>query len=181
MRRRTFDTIVSSVGFLLSIILLVAGVLAFWGASFANDSVKEQLVAQKVFFPEAGSASLPADKYPDLQKYGGKQVTTGEEARAYSDYIQSHLNNMSGGKTYSEVSSEFLAGGMQDEQLGQLRQTLFMGETLRGLLLNAYAFGTIASIAMIAAFGLFAAAAVMLVLSILGVMHARRTPETAAI
>ena len=175
MRRRTFDMIVSSVGYLLTVVLLVAGVLAYWGASFANDSVKEQLVAQKVTFPE--ESGLP----DELKSYAGMQVTTGEEARAYSDYIQGHLNNMSGGRTYSEVSGEWIAGGMQDANLGQLRETLFMGETLRGLLLNAYAFGTIAQIAMIAAFALFGAAAVMLVLSILGTMHARRTPETAAI
>jgi hypothetical protein len=167
--------IVSSVGYLLTVILLVAGVLAFWGASFANDSVKEQLVAQKVSFPAA--AELP----DELKSYADQPVVTGSDAEAYSRYIQGHLNNMSGGKTYSEVSAEWLAGGMQDANLAQLRQTLFMGETLRGLLLNAYAFGTIASIAMIAAYALFGAAAVMLVLSILGTMHARRTPETAAI
>ena len=51
---------------------------------------------------------------------------------------------------------------------------MFKGETLRGLLLNAYAFGTMGMIAGIAAIAAFIAAAVMLVLSGLGLMHARR-------
>ena len=56
--------------------------------------------------------------------------------------------------------------------------TVFKGETLRGLLLNAYAFGTMGMIAGIAA---FAAAAVMLILSGLGLMHARRVSPAAEI
>lgn len=182
MRRRTFDTIVSGVGYLLSVILLVAGVLAFWGYSFANNNVKEQLVAQKIFFPEAGSAQLPADTYPTLQKWGGQQVDSGDKAYAYAnDYIGHHLAAMSGGKTYSEVSAEYLASGGTDQALGNIRQSLFMGETLRGLLLNAYAFWKVGQIALLASIALFVAAGVMLVLSILGTVHARRTPETAAI
>jgi hypothetical protein len=51
---------------------------------------------------------------------------------------------------------------------------VFKGETLRGLLLNAYAFGTMGTIAGIAAIAAFAAAAVMLILSGLGLVHARR-------
>ena len=53
---------------------------------------------------------------------------------------------------------------------------MFKGETLRGLLLNAYAFGTMGTIAGIAA---IIAAAVMLVLGGLGLMHSRCvSPDT---
>ena len=58
---------------------------------------------------------------------------------------------------------------------------MFKGETLRGLLLNAYAFGTMGMIAGIAAIGAFIAAAVMLVLSGLGLLHARRASPDAEI
>jgi len=53
---------------------------------------------------------------------------------------------------------------------------MFRGETLRGLLLNAYAFDTMGGIAGLAAIAAFIAAGVMLVLSGLGFWHGRRTP-----
>jgi hypothetical protein len=56
---------------------------------------------------------------------------------------------------------------------------VFRGETLRGLLLNAYAFGTMGTIAGIAAIAAYIAAMVMLLLSSLGLAHARRvSPAT---
>ncbi len=55
MRRRTFDILVSSTGIMLTIVLLVAGGLLFWGYSFANNNVHDQLAAQRIFFPAKGS------------------------------------------------------------------------------------------------------------------------------
>src|SRR5579871_112449 len=63
-------------------------------------------------------------------------------------------------------------------KLAAQADTVFKGETLRGLLLNAYAFGTMGMIAGIAAIAAFIAAAVMLVLAALGLVHSRRTPDT---
>ncbi|MHB8187983.1 MAG: hypothetical protein ACYDDU_18330 [Dermatophilaceae bacterium] len=55
---------------------------------------------------------------------------------------------------------------------------MFKGETLRGLLLNAYAFGTMGRIAGIAAISVFVGAAIMLLLSLLGFAHLRQvSPE----
>lgn len=53
---------------------------------------------------------------------------------------------------------------------------MFRGETLRGLLLNAYAFGMMAHIAGLAAIAAFVAAAIMAVLGVMGLVHARRVP-----
>jgi hypothetical protein len=39
---------------------------------------------------------------------------------------------------YSEISEEWMANGRTDEKLAELRQTAFMGETLRGSLMSAY-------------------------------------------
>jgi hypothetical protein len=47
-----------------------------------------------------------------------------------------------------------------------------MGTTLRGMLLNAYAFATLGTIAMWAAIAAFIGSAVMFVLGILGLRHA---------
>jgi predicted lipid-binding transport protein (Tim44 family) len=113
-------------------------------------------------------------------------MDTGPEAKAFADhYILAHMNEASSGKTYEEVSGEFIAlsdaqkASPDGQALGQLRQTLFMGNTLRGLLLNAYAFATIGTIAGIAAFVSFGAAIVLLVLVGLGLRHARRSASVA--
>ena len=61
-----------------------------------------------------------------------------------------------------------------DELSGQ-RDSLFKGETLRGLLLSTFAWSTIGRIAGIAAIVAFVAAGVMLVLVIAGLVHRSRT------
>ena len=60
-----------------------------------------------------------------------------------------------------------------------LRQTMFMGNTLRGLLLYGAAFATMGTIAGYAAIGAFIAAVVLLVLGVLGLRHARRMEQAA--
>jgi hypothetical protein len=57
--------------------------------------------------------------------------------------------------------------------------TVFRGTTLRGLLLNAYAFWQIGQIALYAAIAAFVGGVAFLVLSILGFVHMRRTPAEA--
>ena len=75
----------------------------------------------------------------------------------------------------SALAGGFFGGTAQATQdLGQLRQSLFMGTTLRGMLLNAYAFATLGTIAMWAAIASFIGAAVMGALGILGLRHAHK-------
>ena len=107
-----------------------------------------------------------------MRPYGGQQLTTGAQAQVYADhFIANHLKKIGGGKTHAQLSALSIAQPDNAKLVAQVA-TVFTGETLRGLLLNAYAFGTMGMIARIAA---FIAAAVMLVLSGLGLMHARRT------
>jgi hypothetical protein len=54
------------------------------------------------------------------------------------DYIGLHLKGIGKGQSYSEVSGAFLKD-RNNQQLAQQRQTLFMGDTLTGMLLNAWA------------------------------------------
>jgi hypothetical protein len=177
MPRKTFDTILTSVGLVLTIVLVVAGGLAYWGYSFANTEVKSQLVAQRIYFPEAGSegiTSLPAEDRAAIEKYAGQQLTTGEQARAYADhYINVHLQGVADGKTYSEVST-LSRQDPENQELAAQVQTLFRGETLRGLLLNAYAFWKLGQLALIGSIVAFVLAGIMLVLTILGFVHLRR-------
>jgi hypothetical protein len=153
-----------------------------WASNFVDDNVQTQLAAQKIYFPKAGSEQLNDPKVkPYLEQYAGQQLLTGDQARAYADhYIKVHLDESTGGKSYSELSNISRANP-DDEKAAGLVQLAFRGETLRGLLLNAYAFGTMGKIAMYAAWASFIGAAVMLVLGLLGIAHLRRVPQEAEV
>ena len=192
MKRRTFDKLVSFVGLGFAALLLIFGGLLNFGAGFANDSVQSQLENQNIAFPiEAG---LPSETKDQLLKWAGKQVVNGEMARDYSDlYIWEHMKAsatavMGKPATYSEVSAEYMsairggsANAERTQKLSELRDTLFMGNTLRGMLLEAYAFGTMGVIAGYAAIASFVGGLLFLLLGIAGLMHIRRTPEDATI
>jgi hypothetical protein len=183
--RSAFDKLISWTGLALAAVLLIAGGLLTWANTFINDQVVDQLSQQNITMPEGDAlASLPEEDAKALEPYAGSPLDTGAEAKAYADhYILVHMNESSDGRTYSEVSGEYVA--MSDEQkaseegqaLAGLRQTLFMGSTLRGLLLYGYAFATIGTIAGIAAIVSFAGAAVLLVLFGLGLWHAKRARQ----
>jgi hypothetical protein len=178
--RSSFDKLISWTGIVVAAVLLVAGGLLVWASSFATANVHDQLKAQQITMPKAEALTTPAQKAA-LGQYAGQDLTTGAQAKAYADeYIQVHMDEASGGKTYSQISGEFIAANKADPtaqattDLGQLRQTLFMGTTLRGMLLNAYAFATLGTIAMWAAIAAFLGAAVMLALGVLGLRHAHK-------
>ena len=181
MRRRTFDILASSAGLLLAIVLAVAGALLIWAYSFVNSQVSSELSAQKIVFPAANSAAvkeLPPADAAAMSKYAGQLMTTGAQAQTYADhFIAVHLRKIGGGKTYSQLSAESLANPSNAALKAQV-DTLFKGETLRGLLLNAYAFWQMGQIALIASIVSFVAGAIMLILAGLGFWHRRRTsPE----
>jgi len=184
MRRKTFDALAVIGGLVLSVVLLVAGGLLLWGHNFVTDQVHSQLAAQKIYFPPAGSApikELPAADAAAMTAYAGQQMTNGAQARTYADhFIAVHLREIGGGKTYSQLSAASLAHPKDAALAGQV-QTMFRGETLRGLLLNAYAFWEIGQIMLIGAIVAFAAAAVMLIMAVLGIAHLRRVPAEAEI
>ena len=116
---------------------------------------------------------------PALEPYAGQQVTTGKEAQVYAnDFIGQHLYAMPYHGVYSQISGAYLGrkpGSAQATTLAALRQTAFMGTTLRGMLLEAYAFGTIGTVMFWGAIAAFVAAAILLILIGLGIWHANRT------
>ena len=181
MRRRTFDMLMAIAGLVLAATLILSGVLLTWGHDFISNEVHTQLAAQKIFFPPAGSPATKAPEFAAMRQYAGQQMTTGAQAEVYADhFIANHLKVIGGGKTYSQLSAEAIAQPKNAALAAQVA-TVFKGETLRGLLLNAYAFGTMGTIAGIAAIGAFIAAVVLLLLSGLGLMHARRVSPEAEI
>ncbi len=192
MKRRTFDKLVSYVGLGLAALLLIFAGLLNFGAGFANDSVQTQLANQNIAFPV--EAALPSETKDQLAKWAGKQVTTGEMARDYSDlFILEHMNAAATavlGKpaTYSEVSAAYMTAQRdgvttpdQLQKIADLKETLFQGNTLRGMLLEAFAFGTMGVIAGYAAIASLVGGVLFLLLAIAGLMHIRRTPEDATI
>jgi hypothetical protein len=181
MQRKALDRIVSSIGLSLAVILVVAGCLLTWAHNFVTNEVHTQLSTQQIYFPEKGSAAISAPEFKAMNKYAGQKLTTGAQAEVYADhFIANHLKAIGGGKTYAQLSAEAQANPT-DTKLAGTVETVFKGETLRGLLLNAYAFGTMGMIAGIAAIAAFVAAALMLVLGALGFVHSRRTPPAAEV
>ena len=181
--RKTMDKLVSWTGLIVAVVLLVAGGLLTWASNFVADNVKQQFAAQNITMPVAAAFPEGQEKY--LAPYAGQPLENGQQAKAYADhYILAHMNAQSGGKTYSEISGEFMtmakdpaADKAEVAKLGELRQTLFMGNTLRGLLLYGYAFDTMGRIAGFAAIGAFVGAGLLFVLSIMGLRHAARVRE----
>lgn len=192
--RSTIDKLLASLGLALAILLLIGGGLLTWASSFVGNQVSEQLAQQNITMPtdQTGLAELePADQAA-LRPYAGLPMTTGDQAKAYADnFIGAHLRSMTQGKTFSEISNAAEeacpkrgtndAPSAECTQLRQTSNTLFQGNTLRGLLLNAYAFGTMGKIAGIAAVAAFLGSALMLILGLLGFRHAKQVaPATAA-
>ncbi len=172
-KRKALDKLLTSIGALIVIFLVVVGSLAWWAYSFTSNNVKSELASQKIYFPPKGSQALSSPEIgPYLDKYAGQQLLTGPEAKAYANhFIAVHLSEVANGQTYSQVSQEALANP-SNQVLKAEAQTLFQGETLRGLLLgDAYAFWTVGHIAQVAAIACFIAAGVMLVLVLLGLWH----------
>ncbi len=182
MKRKTLDLLLTLLGALLTLTLVVAGGLLLWGANFTNSTVHSQLSAQKIYFPAANSPELQNPQIkPYLLPYAGKQLLTGREAEVWADhFIAVHLQEISGGQTYAQLSAKSLADP-SNKALASEVQTVFQGETLRGTLLTAYAFWMLGVIAQWSALAMFILAIVMLVLTILGWRHYRRVDETAEI
>jgi hypothetical protein len=173
MRRKTLDLLLNWVGVVLTVSFLVGGIGMLIGYTFTSNQVRSQLVEQKVFFPKSGERD-----YQDLVQYAGKQVLTGSEAQIFADKIIAvDTLAISGGKTYAELSAASLANP-SDKALANQVELVFRGDTLRGLLLNAYAFGFIGIIALYGGIGMFFAALLMLILTLFGVRHYRQTDPT---
>jgi len=161
MRRRTLDILFSAGGVLLAGLLLAIGVVLTSNASFANNYVTTQLTQQQITFPTVDKMSAEEKQQACLVQYAGQQMTTGAQAECYANhYIALHLASMAGGKTYAQLGTDqfalqakvaaaqksndpnLAAVQKQYSDLVASRDTVFKGETLRGLLLTSHALVT---------------------------------------
>ncbi len=149
---------------LIGILGFVSG-FAFWASSFATSTVHDQLAAQQIYFPPAGSpalTSLPKSDAAAMTQYAGQELLTGQQAQVYANsFINVHLDEIAGGQTYSQLSSAAQADPTNTKLAGQVA-TIFKGTTLRSMLLNAYGWGQIGTFAGYAAIGLLIAAVVVI-------------------
>ena len=197
LKRRTIDSVLIGFGAVFTVALLVAGGLLMWGSNFASDYVDDELSSQNIAFPPA--AVLEEQGRSDLLQFADQSVNTGPEAEAYASFIDGHLQAIADGATFADLGvTERAAGaaveaatadGSSAAEIAELqatadgitgqRDSLFRGETLRGLLLTAFAWSTVGRIAGIAAIAAFAAGALMLVLVVLGVRHHHKVVQQA--
>lgn len=191
LHRRTVDKLLIAFGVIAAMVLAAVGGLLMWGSNFAADYVQDELESQNIFFPD--EAGLVEEGRDDLVQYADEQVTTGQEAEAYASFIDGHLQGIADGQTYSQIDDRGAAqavveaeeAGASAEEIAELqatadelrsqRDSLFRGETLRGLLLSTYAWSTVGRIAAIAAWVAFVGAAVMVALVVAGVFHVKRS------
>lgn len=171
------------------VVLAAAAGFAIAQGAFVTGTIHDELVSQQIYFPgadqiKAGGALDPAVFPAEIRNYAGQQVDNGDKARVYAnDFINKHLQGIAKGQTYSQVSTALSAAtaklatmskddpGYAAQQqlvatLSAQKQTLFMGETLRSNLLNAYGWYTIGTYTIYG--GYFLVLASLVVLSALG-------------
>jgi hypothetical protein len=193
MKRKSFDRIVTAVGFGLAVFLLIAAGLLNWGANFASGAVSSQLKAQEITIPAVtGNPEEAADVTKFFTENGDKVLSDAKQAQMYADnFLGFHLSKMptyAAATAASRAANAAMATDPTDEALKSeaaaklaMVDTVFKGTVLRGTLLTAYAFGTLGTIAGISALVSLAGSLVMLLLSALGLLHIRRVPEDATI
>jgi hypothetical protein len=195
MKRRTLDVLFSAGGLGLALLLFVLGAVMTSNANFAKGYVKDQLSAQKISFKPAAALTDEEKQSACLVKYAGQQLTTGKQAECYAnDFIGLHVKSTADGLTYAELggpqsdlrdelaaaeksNDTAAAANLQtqlDEVTGQ-RDSLFRGETLRGLLLTSFGFSVFGVKGEQVASVAYLAAALLALLSIAGFVHAFKT------
>ncbi len=170
-------------GFAVAAILLVAGGLLLWGSTYVHNSVQGQLAAQQIYFPPQAAFAHPKvgteitpSMVPSVSQYAGQQLLTGQQAESYADnFIAVHIANMTGGQTYAQLSSKALANP-KDTKLAAEVSTVFKGEALRGMLLNAFGWWKVSQITYIASLIAFGLGGLTALASLFG-LTLRRHPE----
>jgi hypothetical protein len=198
MKRKSLDILFSIGGLGIAALLLVAGFVLAANASFANTYVADQLGQQKISFKSLDTLTAEEKGQACLVTYAGQALTTGKQAECYANsFIGLHLEGIAGGKTYAEL------GDVQTQQRAQVaqaqkdnatnladlqkqladttasRETVFKGETLRGLLLTSFGFSEFGTKAGQASTVAYIGAGLVFLLALAGFAHALRTPATA--
>jgi len=189
MDRSLLDRLISWIAAVMALALVALGAAAIYGGSFALDNVRDRLEPQNITIGAASEMS--AEEKAIVGDYAGEKVDTGTEAEAYSRYIGLHVSEIGGGMTYSELGGPLFALEAQIEEataagedtaameaelagLQGQRDTVFKGETLKAILLNAYGWWMVGQITFFAGIGMVIAGLLLAALAALGFLHARK-------
>jgi len=166
--KKTFYAELSKV---FGLVLLLVGIGALIGGFFAQNYVTSQLKQESITMPDQkGVDALSDQKAKDaLKPFVGKQMTTGTQAQVYAnDFIWEHMQTAC--KTVKAADGTALpavpadkctyagigdvAGAATDANAkaayNAVRASNFQGDALRSMLLTAYAFWLIGTIAKVA-------------------------------
>jgi hypothetical protein len=198
MKRRTLDILFGTGGLVLALLLLIVGIVMTSNANFAKNYVADQLGQQHITFKTADTLTPEEKQAGCLVQYAGQKLTTGKQAECYANnFIGLHLKGIANGQTYADLGAPQSAlkakiAALQpgDPALADLqkqldgvtaqRDTVFKGETLRGLLLTSYGFSVFGEKAAQAALVAYLATGLLFLLGIAGLIHALVTPKTKA-
>ena len=175
MDRSNWDKMVSGAGAVVAVVLIALGAMAIYGGNFGRQNVRDRLQPQNISFPPADA--MTPQEVAEVGAFAGQKVENGVQAEAFSRYIGGHLQAVNDGKTYSETSAAARQDGLNPRVAADLQakaDTLFKGETLRSILLNAYGWWTVATIALWAGVAMVIAGVFLGILAILGFRHARK-------
>jgi hypothetical protein len=175
MDRSNWDKMVSGAGAVVAVVLIALGAMAIYGGNFGRQNVRDRLQPQNISFPPV--EAMTPQEVAEVGAFAGQKVENGVQAEAFSRYIGGHLQSVNDGKTYSETSAAARQEGLDPKVAADLQakaDTLFKGETLRSILLNAYGWWTIATIALWAGVAMVIAGVFLGILAILGFRHARK-------
>ena len=112
-------------GLLAGIVLIAFGIGALWLSFDARSTVQDELAREKIV---GGEDMSPEGIQPGIDEAGlavsapdcdvaGEEITTGEEARCFSQYMRIHALESSGGLTYAEMG-RFLAADDPENPAG---------------------------------------------------------------
>ena len=185
MRRFSTRTVLAIASAALAAMLLAVGGLLLWGSAYVHNTVQGQLAAQQITFPPASAFAHPKaggeitpNMIPSVSQYAGQQLLTGQQAESYADnFIAVHITNMTGGQTYAQLSAASLAQPDNTKLAGEVA-TVFKGETLRSILLNAYGWWKVSQITYIAALAAFGLGGLTLLASVFGLTIGRKDEIT---
>jgi hypothetical protein len=154
---------------ILTVGAAVAGGIALYMGQFVHDNIRDELQSQQISFSAADQLSDEERAIPGMVENAGQQLTTGDQAKVYSDLILLHSTGSAEsagypGEVYATlggIQRQFRADVAAAREAGDdtaleeaqaeldsvtnLRNTMLTASTLRGNLLSAYGWDNVAS------------------------------------
>lgn len=173
---------------ILSVGGLVLGGISLWLGGFIQNNIRTELTSQQITFSAEDRLTDAERQIPGIVENAGQPLTTGNQARIYSELIALHMSQSAEEAGYPGAAYATL-GGVQRElraavataqesgdetaieeaqtqltAVTNLRNTMLTGSNLRGSLLSAYGWDNVATGVMAAGAAIVALAVVFVLL-----------------